>query len=199
MPSYTNNVPQANQQISTTQTPIQNNFDYIQKAVGQEHNFVANDTDPTHTYHLLASMPNRALSPALPAGTNGVYFVSGGIAYFYDGTLNYPLSPFCVRAAVNFDGVPGSPTIRSSFNVTSVTKNGTGDYTINFTTALPSNNYLVQCTGMRNSNDDISNGQVRGTATYGNSVSTTSLRVQFNGGSSSLADVLMGNVIVFGG
>lgn len=94
MPTYTNNVPQANQQISTTQAPIQNNFDYIQKAVGQEHNFVANDTDPTHTYHLQASMPNRALSPSVPAGTNGVYFVNAGIPYFFDGTTNWQLNPF---------------------------------------------------------------------------------------------------------
>lgn len=34
-------------------------------------------------------------------------------------------------------------TIRNSFNVSSVTYNGTGDYTVNFTTAMPSAEYSV--------------------------------------------------------
>lgn len=48
------------------------------------------------------------------------------------------------KAWVNFNGTTASPsTIRDSFNVASVTKNGTGDYTINFTTAMPNANYAV--------------------------------------------------------
>lgn len=43
------------------------------------------------------------------------------------------------RAYVNFDGT--SATIRSSFNVSSITNNGTGDNTVNFTNALPDANY----------------------------------------------------------
>jgi hypothetical protein len=46
-----------------------------------------------------------------------------------------------VKAWVCFDGNTG--TIRDSFNVTSVTKNATGDYTVNFTTAAPNTNYAV--------------------------------------------------------
>ena len=46
------------------------------------------------------------------------------------------------KAWVNFNGTVATPsTIRDSFNVTSVTKNGTADYTINFTTAMPNANY----------------------------------------------------------
>lgn len=48
------------------------------------------------------------------------------------------------RAWVNFDGTTTPPTIRASFNVSSVVRNGTGDYTINFVTALPDANYSVQ-------------------------------------------------------
>ena len=44
------------------------------------------------------------------------------------------------RAWVNFNGVT-TATIRASFNVSSVTRNGTGYYTVNFTTALPDANY----------------------------------------------------------
>jgi hypothetical protein len=46
---------------------------------------------------------------------------------------------FC-RAWVNFDGT-GTVAIRASGNVSSITDNGTGDYTVNFTTAMPDTNY----------------------------------------------------------
>lgn len=40
----------------------------------------------------------------------------------------------------------GTPTIQSSFNVSSITDVGTGSYRVNFTTALPSVNYIALCT-----------------------------------------------------
>jgi hypothetical protein len=50
-------------------------------------------------------------------------------------------SPMVAKAWVNFNGTTSPGTIRSQFNVSSVTKNGTGDYTINFATALADANY----------------------------------------------------------
>ena len=47
---------------------------------------------------------------------------------------------YAARAWVNFDGT-GTVSIRSSGNVSSITDNGTGDYTINFTTNMPDTNY----------------------------------------------------------
>ena len=44
------------------------------------------------------------------------------------------------RAWVNFNGT-GTPAIRASFNVTSITDNGTGSYAINFTNAFADTNY----------------------------------------------------------
>jgi hypothetical protein len=41
---------------------------------------------------------------------------------------------------VNFNGT-GTVAIRASYNVSSITDNGTGDYTVNFTTAMPDVNY----------------------------------------------------------
>ena len=46
------------------------------------------------------------------------------------------------RAWVNFNGT-GTVAIRASFNVTNITDNGTGDYTVNFTTAMSDANYSV--------------------------------------------------------
>lgn len=47
------------------------------------------------------------------------------------------------RAWVNFDGTTSPINIRASFNVSSITDNGTGDYTVNFTTAMPDANYCA--------------------------------------------------------
>jgi hypothetical protein len=58
------------------------------------------------------------------------------------------IGTFC-RAWVNFNGTTntgGFCTIRASFNVTSVADNGTGDYTVNFTTAMPDANYMINGT-----------------------------------------------------
>ena len=49
---------------------------------------------------------------------------------------------YACRAWVNFDGT-GTVAIRASGNVSSITDNGTGDYTINFTTPMPDANYAV--------------------------------------------------------
>jgi hypothetical protein len=46
------------------------------------------------------------------------------------------------RAWVNFNGT-GTVAIRASFNVSSITDNGTGDYTVNMTNALSDINYSI--------------------------------------------------------
>jgi hypothetical protein len=46
------------------------------------------------------------------------------------------------RAWVNFNGT-GTVAIRASGNVSSITDNNTGNYTINFTTAMPDANYSI--------------------------------------------------------
>ena len=59
---------------------------------------------------------------------------------------------FGCRAWINFNGT-GTPAIRGSGNVTSITDNGTGDYTINFTNAMPDANYAAIVTS-----EFVSNG-----------------------------------------
>ena len=54
-----------------------------------------------------------------------------------------PISvPGTAKAWVNFNGT-GTVAIRASYNVSSITDNGTGDYTVNFTTAMPDANYVL--------------------------------------------------------
>jgi len=49
---------------------------------------------------------------------------------------------YSARAWVNFNGT-GTVAINASGNVSSITDNGVGNYTVNFTTALPDANYAV--------------------------------------------------------
>lgn len=56
------------------------------------------------------------------------------------------------KAWVNFNGT-GTVAIRAAFNVSSITDNGTGLYTVNFTTAMPDANYNTIYGGME---DDVS-------------------------------------------
>jgi len=60
------------------------------------------------------------------------------------------------RAWVNFNGT-GTVAIRDSGNVSSITDNGTGDYTVNFTTAMPDVNF---CAVGSQSDDSTANAGV---------------------------------------
>ena len=53
---------------------------------------------------------------------------------------------YSARAWVNFNG-SGTVAIRTSGNVSSITDNGTADYTVNFTTAMPDDDYAVTTGG----------------------------------------------------
>jgi uncharacterized protein (AIM24 family) len=53
---------------------------------------------------------------------------------------------YTAKAWVNFNGT-GTVAIRASGNVSSITDNGTGDYTVNFTVALVDANYSVSGSG----------------------------------------------------
>lgn len=73
-------------------------------------------------------------------------------------------SPSPVKAWVNFNGT-GVIAIRDSLNVSSITDNGTGSYTINFTNAMATANYAVSGAAARSTvyADDIVT--LRGTST----------------------------------
>lgn len=49
---------------------------------------------------------------------------------------------YACRAWVNFNGT-GTVAIRASGNVSSITDNGTGSYTVNFTIAMPDTNFSI--------------------------------------------------------
>jgi hypothetical protein len=76
-------------------------------------------------------------------GTATGQFDSSGNFKFNSGYGSVATAYGC-RAWVNFNGTTntgGFCTIRGSGNVTTVADNGTGEYTVNFTTAMPDTNY----------------------------------------------------------
>jgi hypothetical protein len=99
------------------------------------------------------------------------------------------------KAWVNFNGT-GTVAIRASFNVTSITDNGTGDYTLNITTAISDANYnfVATCYSLTTS---ATRGFVSNQSTANFTPTTSALRIGCIpvGGGSQDYDVV--NVSVF--
>lgn len=105
------------------------------------------------------------------------------------------------RAWVNFNGT-GTVAIRASGNVSSITDNGTGNYTVNFTTALVDANYAV---ALSSPSYAAANNSVRANVYGGVAVgeaglkSTTQLKVSYadNSGTATLYDTTEMYVAIF--
>jgi hypothetical protein len=111
-------------------------------------------------------------------------FTEGGAACGqFDSSANFKFNSgygsvataYGCRAWVNFNGT-GTVAIRGSGNVTSITDNGTGDYTVNFTNALADVNYSVAGSANQDTNGwgTIEVSGVGGITT----MTTTALRIR---------------------
>jgi hypothetical protein len=96
------------------------------------------------------------------------------------------------RAWVNFNGT-GTVAIRASYNVSSITDNGTGDYTVNFTTAMVDANYSF---GALCSSTSGANGYVARIINSGH-VTSSSLRVEIVDPGVAAADALFVGLLIF--
>jgi hypothetical protein len=112
------------------------------------------------------------------AGTNNTNFITPlRMREGFNASGSAPV--YACRAWVNFDGTTGPGTIRGSGNVSSVTRNGTGDYTINFATALPDANYSAVASCSTNPATGVKNAVVFNSAVSNSNVAptTSSFRV----------------------
>lgn len=82
---------------------------------------------------------NASQQSFLIADTEQARIDSSGVLSFNSGYGSVGKAYGC-RAWVNFNGT-GTVAIRASANVSSITDNGNGDYTMNFTAAMPDANY----------------------------------------------------------
>ena len=138
--------------------------------------------EPSTASNLTLSLPAVTGTSVIQNGSNNLLMNSG---YGSDAVA------YGCRAWINFNGT-GTPAIRASGNVTSITDNGTGDYTVNFTTALPDVNYSVAGTAGRTtaSNDFVSISDASPT------VSALRVRVS-NGGDGTANDTVFVNIVIF--
>ncbi len=103
---------------------------------------------------------------------------------------------YMCRAWVNFNGT-GTVAIRASGNVTSITDNGTGDYTLNFTTAMTDANYAWS--GSYGADNSSTLGFIAGVASVALATSKTasSLRINSAYGTGTANDIASVSVAVF--
>jgi hypothetical protein len=110
-------------------------------------------TSPTLVTPALGTPSSGTLTnctfPTLNQNTTGsAATVTGnatGSTFGFNSGYGSVATAYGCRAWVNFNGT-GTPAIRASGNVTSLTDNGVGDYTVNFTTGMPDVNYCANVT-----------------------------------------------------
>ena len=82
---------------------------------------------------------------SITIGSSTITLNSGSVLQDPPGTA----PSYLCRAWVNFNGT-GTVAIRAAGNVSSITDNGVGDYSLNFTTAMSDENYSVSGNSMAN-------------------------------------------------
>jgi hypothetical protein len=133
-------------------------------------------TNGSGTLSWAAATPTIASTAEAQAGTNNTNFITPlRMREGFNASGSAPV--YACRAWVNFDGTNAS--IRASGNVSSVTSNGTGDYTVNFATAMPDVDYSAQANtqtdgAARAANANINTSMISGTIV---APTTTTLRV----------------------
>ena len=99
-----------------------------------------------------------------------------------------------IKVWINFDGT-GTPAARDSFNVGSITDNGTGSYDIVFTNAMSSANYTSQCS-LNNGTTDVSGAHDYGWAIVNRT--TADFRWDSENASNSQIDLSLLDALVLG-
>ena len=145
----------------------------------------------------VADVDGSAASPAIRGtdtntgiffpGADRIGFAEGGVQVGeFDASGNFLFNSgygstavaYGCRAWVNFNGT-GTVAIRASGNVSSITDNGTGDYTVNFTTAMVDANYAVHEQHSTGSAQTTGSGITPQISTL-HTQTTTSVRLQYS-------------------
>lgn len=150
---------------------------------------ISDDTNAEN--EISGSIPDICSSAEAIAGTNDTKIITPlKLRNGLNASGSAPI--YACRAWVNFNGT-GTVAIRASGNVSGITDNGTGDYTINFTTAMEDANYGVSLSNAEPSPptaDSVHNGIM-----YGQT--TTSVRTRSWSWAGSVTDQPYQYVMVF--
>jgi hypothetical protein len=162
--------------------------------------FLVFGTSPTLVTPALGTPSSGTLTnctfPTLNQNTTGsAATVTGnatGATFGFDSGYGSVETAYGCRAWVNFNGT-GTVAIRASGNVSSITDNGTADYTINFTNAMPDANYSVTShVAIGTTGTSIKTIATMGADTW----STTQIQVRTASGS-SYSDAPIASVAIF--
>jgi len=117
-----------------------------------------------------------------------------GSGVTFQGTFSGDAGQKTCKAWVNFNGT-GTVAIRDSYNVTSITDQTTGDYSVNFASTMPTANYCMQlsCGG-------AAVIMIGGRGDFATSQTTTTCRIGTRSSTSSQNwfDEELVNVVIFG-
>ncbi len=142
-------------------------------------------------------MAGTVIADAVQAASTSQLVIKNGVASTpptIQDSAGTEIGKFC-RAWVNFNGTD-TVAINASFNVSSITDNGTGDYTVNFTTAITDANFCT-VTDIKQNESNSSGGTITSNlANYTNTTSTIRIHT-FEATAGANADVLVCNVAIF--
>lgn len=121
----------------------------------------------------------------------------GGMKTHLNATGSAPI--YAARAFVTFNASTGTPVISASGNVSSITDNSVGDYTINFINPMPDANYAIS--GVTGNNDVTAWPAAASIRAQSSAITTTSCRVRtgnhFVNSGAAAYDMPYNSVIIF--
>ena len=191
------NSPSGGQVLKTSQVAMQTNMGYFAAVLGKDHQVVFNNLSTTtfEGRHLQISLLNQhGTSYTIADGDDQVVFSDVGTLKSFSslaGNPTFQITPcFPVLAQVRF--APASlPALESSYNVVApITKNGVGDYTINFTNPA--------VTAVYHYSTNFTTGATGVSRAVPVSIANGSIRVQFNNNTNSLVDPVDICIMVYG-
>ena len=149
--------------------------------------YTSNFTPPTTAHLTSAGDANKQI--IVNSSADGVDVGTGGIN-----------QARIAKAWINLDGT-GTISINDSYNVSSITDNGTGDYTATFSTVMANANYAVSCSVLNSTYSHTGQGSFRNAMPQKDGYLTSSIRVfcrYTNPTGYADEDEDMVNIIVFG-
>jgi len=193
--------PDGTKSVKANETILQENTTYIKTTENTDHYWHVGADEDGH--HQQVQMVKKGVAPTLDTGMDTLLYAFDNVeteTFLRNNTSIMQL--LGIKACVLFNYAAGAAqTIVYSYNVTSVSKTSTGKYTVTYTTALPTNNYLVLGNAVRN-NADTGKGiqlSLQGSVAVNTVKSTALCKIVTNSQAGSVVDPLQTWIVCFGG